>query len=390
MDLRLLFKSLARFLTLFLQLVSSPVRDKRRPLGWLLVAIAFPAFLLLQLYHWLTLLLDELLFPSYRRIEVREPVFVLGPPRSGTTHLHRVLSRDPGTTTFRTWECLFGLSITSRKLIQGLAAFDRLIGRPAARLGGWVGRKWLTPMEDIHPLDLGDPEEDFLCLMPLAACFILIVVFPRAGWLWQTARFDTDLDERSKRELLQWYRRCIQRHLYVHGRDLRFLSKNASFSGMAGSLLDEFPDARVLFTMREPQSVVPSQLSSLRPGLQLCGFRGFSDTFRDQFVDLLAYYYKRLAEVHARNSDRMAMIYNDQLRDGLVDAVLDAMEQTGLHASDAFRAELVDAAEASRSFRSGHRYTLDEFGLDAQMLASRFEKACTSYDFVARGQRKST
>ena len=340
-----------------------------------------PLFLALQLFHWLTLLVDEVLFRGYRRVEIREPIFILGPPRSGTTHLHQVMARDPQRTTPRTWECLFGLSITERKLVGALTWVDQKIGRPAARLGSWIGRRWLSSMDDIHPLSLAEPEEEFLWLMPLAACFILIVAFPRADWLWRVARFDVALEERDIRDLLQWYRGCIRRHLYVAGPEMRFLSKNASFSGMADSLLREFPDARILYTMRAPDAVVPSQLSSLRPGLALCGFPQYSDAFRDRLLDLLAFYYRHLASVAAENRDRMAMIYNDDLRDNLESAVLDALAKTGLAATDEFRKELSDAATVSRGFKSGHSYTLDEFGLDSTTLASRFAGACAAYDF---------
>ena len=57
--MRLFLKSLARYLALFLQAVSSPFREKRRPLGFLLLLVAFPVFVVVQLVHWLTLLLDE-------------------------------------------------------------------------------------------------------------------------------------------------------------------------------------------------------------------------------------------------------------------------------------------------------------------------------------------
>lgn len=58
--------------------------------GWsprrlLAMALFWPAFLLLQTINGLALLLDRVLFPRYRQIAVREPLFVVGIPRSGTT-----------------------------------------------------------------------------------------------------------------------------------------------------------------------------------------------------------------------------------------------------------------------------------------------------------------
>jgi hypothetical protein len=377
----LFLKSLRRYLALFLQLVTSLGQSRRRPAGFLLVLGLFPFALALQLLHWLTFLLDEIFYRNYRDVAVREPLFVLGPPRSGTTHLHHVLSTDPGTTTFRTWECLFALSVSSRKLLLALARLDRALGRPAERMGGWLGRRLLTSMDDIHPLRFDDPEEDFLCLMPLAACFLLLVPFPRAAWLLKIARFDTDLDNAEKSELLKWYRRCIQKHLYVFGTEKRFLSKNASFSGMAAGLLSEFPDARVLFTVRDPRAVVPSQLSSLRPALAACGFRDFPEELKSDLVELLRFYFEHLAAVAKENPDRMAVLYNDDLRDDLAATVVASLESIGLAVDDGFRDRLLILSAASRQHKSGHQYTIEEFGLTDDMIASLFERVYALYQF---------
>ena len=368
-------------MALFLRLAIAPRRDGRGLSGFLLVVLLFPVALLLQLVHWLTFLLDEIFFRNYRKVTVREPLFVLGPPRTGTTHLHRVLSADPGTTTFRAWECLFALSVTSRKLILALARADRAVGRPAERLGSWLGRHIPESMDDIHPSGLGEPEEDFLCLLPLAACFLLIVPFPRATWLWEVARFDTELDDDDKRDLLDWYRRCIQKHLFVFGADKRFLSKNASFSGMPEAVLTEFPDARILFTSRDPRAVVPSQLSSLRPALKACGFRRYPEPLRDGLVELLRYYYEHLATVARMHPGRMALLYNDDLRNDLSTAVVTALRSVGLEVDDGFRERLLLLSAESRRHRSDHHYSAEQFGLSDDRIAAQFERVYTLYQF---------
>jgi hypothetical protein len=378
---KLFLKSLRRYLALLLQLVVSPRRDGRRLTGFLVVLGIFPLVLAVQLLHWLTFLLDEIFYRGYRDVKVREPMFVLGPPRSGTTFLHKVLATMPGTTTFRTWECLFALSVTSRKTILALARADRALGRPAQRLGNWLGRRMLKSMDDIHPLGLGEPEEDFLCLLPLAACFLLIVPFPRAAWLWDVARFDTELDHDDRRELLAWYRQCIQKHLFVFGAEKRFLSKNASFSGMPESLLAAFPDARILFTSRDPRAVVPSQLSSLRPALAICGFSAYPDELRDDLVDLLHHYYEHLAHVAQLNPGRMALLYNDDLRNDLSTAVVAALYSVGLEVDDGFRDELLIMSAASRRHKSDHHYSAEQFGLSDERIAAQFKRVYALYKF---------
>ncbi|MDJ0911185.1 MAG: sulfotransferase [Woeseiaceae bacterium] len=362
-----------RFAALFVYACTRAFVDGRHFLGAVALILLFPLLLLWQAFHWIGFAVDEVLFRGYRRIEVRRPLFVLGPPRTGTTHLHRVLAADERTTTFSTWECLFGLSITGRYICLGLARLDRLLGRPVGRLASWLGGKMLGSMDDVHEFGISEPEEDFLCLMPVASCFILIVAFPGASWLWSTARLDRDLDERERRALLRFYRRAIQRHLYVFGKDKQYLSKNPSFSGMAEALLEEFPDARIIACSRDPVSTVPSQLSSLEPSLRLLGFKGVTTDLRDKLVDLLEFYYEHLNDVQSRYQGRIATIKNDELRNDLADSLARVYTEIGLDIDDAFAERLTTASTASRSFKSKHRYTLEDYGLDAAEIRTRFE-----------------
>lgn len=386
-SLLLLLTCLRRYALLTWLAFSAPFTGKRRLGGAILVLLALPLFLIWQGLHWLGFLLDEILFRGYRKVEVQNPVFIIGPPRTGTTHLHHVLSGDERTTTFRTWECLFALSVTGRKLCLGLAALDRLLGRPVGRLAGRLSRGMLRAMDDIHPLGLSDPEEDFLCLMPLAACFLLVVPFPEAQWLWRTARLDTDAGVDERHRLMRHYRRCIQKHLYVFGPDRQFLSKNASFAGLSEALLDEFPDARILATVRDPLAAVPSQLSALRPGLAACGFAEVPPAFRDALVDLLVFYYEHLADVAARHPDRIAFISNDDLKHELEASVTQAFSRVSLDMSPQFAHVLKRAAQASRRHRSSHRYSLDEFDLSEELIRSRFERSYCHYGFDAERRR---
>ena len=370
--MKLFFSSLVRAIYLWFSALASPWTEGRSPLGALLIIVAWPLFCVLQLLHWVGFALDEVFFRGWRRVEVHRPLFVLGPPRSGTTHLHHVLSLDDGTTTFRTWECLFGLSVTGRMLLLGLGRLDRLVGRPFGRVGGWLGRRLLAGMDDVHPFAMDAPEEDFLALMPVMQCFILVVVFPRADWLWRTARLDTEVDDAQRRRLMRFYRACVQKHMYVFGKDKRFLSKNASFSGMAGSLLETFPDARMLATTRDPKKTVPSQLSSIEPGLAAAGFDRIDPSLRDRLCEQLAFYYLHLEAMARARPERIVIIDNDELRDNLESVVRASFSALALDISPGFDAALVEAGRRSRRFSSKHVYTLEEYGLSESAIEARF------------------
>lgn len=367
-----LIPAIGRMARLWAQAALSPATEGRRPLTALLLVLAWPLFCLLQLAHWLGFLVDEIVFRGWRKVEVREPLFVLGPPRSGTTHLHRVLSHDQSTTTFRMWECLFGLSVTGRKLLLGLGRADRALGRPLGRAGGWFWRRFLAGMDDVHPFSLNAPEEDFLALMPAMQCFILAVAFPRAEWLWRTARLDEAIDAAARRRLMRFYRACVMKHLYVHGTGRRFLSKNASFSGMAESLLEAFPGARIVACTRDPKKTVPSQLSAIGPGLRASGFDRMPEALRDRFVELLKFYYLHLERLSRARPGQVAVVDNSALHADLRRTVAGAFGQLGIGLDDAFSSTLERLDRESRAFTSAHAYTLEEFGLTAEEIELRF------------------
>lgn len=302
----MLLITVARIFSLLRQtLLPSPFPGVVRYLQRLLVLLVFlPMLLLLQLMHWLGFLLDEILFRGYRDIDVKEPVFVLGVPRSGTTFMHRLLAHHDGFTTFTTWECFLAPSITERYLWLGFGALDRRIGRPFGRLLGWVERRLFGWLDDVHPMSFAAPEEDYFALLPVLSCFILIVPFPEADWLWRLGRFDRDASPEERERLLRWYRRCLQKHLYVRGRDKVLLSKNASFAGMAGSLVDEFPDCRLIVCERDALAVIHSQFNSLKDGMRLFGVSENDLRFKNNLLDCLNFYYENLDEVSARHPER--------------------------------------------------------------------------------------
>ena len=373
--------TLWRTILLVAHALAAPFNRGRELTGGLVVILGLPFFLAWLVIQWLGLLLDEILFRGYRRVEIREPLFVIGPPRTGTTHLHHVLAADPGTTTFRTWECLFGLSVTTRYIGLGMSRLHRAVGAPFQKLGNWLGSTLFKRMEDIHPIRLDEPEEDFLALLPVLACFLIVIPLPTARWLWSVSRFDTDLGRREQQALLCYYRRAIQKHLYVFGRDRRFLSKNASFAGMVGGLLAEFPDARIIATVRDPIAVVPSQLSSLRPALELCGFASIPVRLRDDLIALLAYYYVNLKTKAAKYPGRIAFIDNSELRYELEDSIRRAFGEIAAEPSS----ELLDAVrnlpDGPGAKVSRHKYTLEEFDLSEATVRSRLAAVYTSYVF---------
>ena len=361
----------------YVELVWRTFAERRsRPSLWgaLTMAVFIPLFTLVQALHWLGFLFDEVLFRGYRQVPVRQPVFVLGPPRSGTTLVHRVLARDEQFTTLRTWECLFAPSVTQRRFYRALGRLDRWLGGYVGRGIHRVGRRVTGSLDTVHAMRLEAPEEDYLTLTPILACFILVLPFPFADRLWRLGLFDRDIPQVTRSRILAFYRKNLQRHLYVHGPEKRLLSKNASFGAWAGALRDTFPDASFLCCMRDPVETLPSQLSAVRGGVTLFdSARGDASSLSERFTEVLAFHYRNLLRVLVpMESERRTFLPMERLVLALEETIRDAYRTIQLPLSDAFKAVLHEEAAAHRGYRSPHGYDLADTGLDAKTMRLRF------------------
>jgi hypothetical protein len=331
----------------------------------ILVMLGFiPLFALIQGIHWIGFVLDEIFFRGYRSVVVKEPLIVLGVPRSGTTALHRILAEDSALTTFSTWECLFAPSVSQRRFWISLGRLDRCVGRPLGRVLDWIEHHAFRGLDSVHPMRLSDPEEDYFALMPVLASFILILAFPNSDRLWQMGTFDRDMPEPRRRRLMDFYHGCLQRHLYVHGPDKRLLSKNAAFAPLAESVSRRFPDARIIVCLREPLATLPSQLSSIAPGLDAFDVLSVVPDFRERLTRQLVFYYLNLERaLGALPPARCAWVSMRALQEDLESRVLAIYRQLGLSPSTALRSGLARATREARAYRSGHTYALEHFGL---------------------------
>ncbi len=77
--------------------------------------------------------------------------------------------------------------------------------------------------------------------------------------------FPDALPPEDRRELMRYYRSCLQRQLYANGPGKTLLSKATQSSGAVESLLEAFPDARFITIIRHPYQSVASHVSVFYP-----------------------------------------------------------------------------------------------------------------------------
>ncbi|MCK0152731.1 sulfotransferase [Alcanivorax sp. S6407] len=375
---------LTRYLQFFLLSWRPGYQGRVSGLSWqrlVIMLLFWPLFLVVQLINGAGLLLDYVLFPDFRRVSIREPLFVVGVPRSGTTFLHRLLALDDRFTTTALWELLFAPSISQRYFWTAIAGLDRALGRPLGRLLHWAERRLLGGLDGVHKTGLLDPEEDYLGLIPVWGCFLMVLVVPVPA-LWRLTFLDRDGSAAEKTRLMRAYRRFVQRHLYFHGQHKQLLSKNPSFTPWIETLSDAFPDARFIGCLRNPSQSVPSQINSILIGAKLFDGRDTTAYWRQGFLEMLDYYYRHLLDaLAAMDSHQQAISVMETLACEPARTVLGFYQAFGWQAGQAFQERLAEQDRRARSYQSGHTYSLENLGVDADTLNAVFGWVYDRYPF---------
>ncbi len=335
---------------------------------WLLVVL--PLILLKLLVDGVCLLLDEVFFPRAKETPIEQPVFVVGPPRSGTTFLHRVLAADREQfVTSPAWEVFLAPSILQKKGFRAVLSLDRRAGRPLVRLFRWIESGLLKAFEDTHPGSLADPEEDYFYLSSICACTGWLMAFPA----WTSIRAylpgQTEASEPARRRALVFYKRCLQKQVFADGGRRTVLSKNASFSSWMDLLPEVFPDARFLVCMRDPAETVPSMLSTAEMAVRASFAGAGPNRLQSILVDEMTAHYQILSQVrHDLAPGRAVVVDRNDLKEHLDLVVRTAAESLSLDFSTDFWNTLSEKSERSRSHSSSHDYELSEYGLTSETL----------------------
>lgn len=179
-----------------------------------------------------------------RRAPMKAPIFIVGHLRSGTTHLHNVLSQAEE----------FGyISPLVAALPWDLLGIVRALEPLLARA--------LPPERyvDRIPVNLDSPQEDSIALANMTPLsYYHGLYFPqRFRHHFYRGMF---FDGCRPREIAQWRRRHIQFlekvSLYQGGK--RLLIKNPAYTGQIARLIEIWPDARFIHLYRNPYVVFPS------------------------------------------------------------------------------------------------------------------------------------
>ena len=337
----------------------------------------------------ISLLLDHILFPGFRRVQVREPVFIIGHARSGTSLMHRLMTGDERFSWFMTYE-LFVPSLVQRKLIRFLGACDRRLagGAIARRIQAWEDRTFARGRE-MHPMSLFGPEEDEFLLTFSGLSGVWVTVFPymrELDYLYYT----DEMPPHRRRRILGFYKECVQRQLYLNGAHRIHCSKNPTFAGKLESLIEIFPDARFVVLNRSPYETIPSLLKMMERNWKA------SDCDRERMRDSLEclgqqsfHTYRYPYEVLERHPEiRHAVVDYRELVESPRRVVENVYEELGLPLTPEFEKFLALEETRSKQHRADHVYNLREFGLEREKIRAELAPLFERFGWDEEGEKE--
>jgi len=346
------------------------------------LAIAAFTYIPLQIINGLFLLLDWIFFPGFKDVEVKGPLFIMGNPRTGSTHLLRVLARDEETfATPKLWELVLAPSITQRKIFNGLVKLDY-------NLGGHI-RRWLTKwqkdaFEDEEPyrkFRLGEFDEDELGLLTIFSSIHLIFAFPFWEEFEKHIYFDQKVSSFEKQQIMTFYMRFAQRTLYVHGTQKHYLSKSPANSGRVGSLCEYFPTAKFIYTTRTPLSVIPSTMSLFT--YQCSRFSDLigDNPLSDYVLAITKHWYKYPLERLAQSANLYTIAKYDHLVQDLGEAVREIFKDLGFEINQTYAKLLDDEVKKARGYKSKHAYDLESLGFTKEQIITEYQEVFERFGF---------
>lgn len=361
---------------------NTPARLTRKRIIFLL--LFYTVWPVGQLMHRFFFFLDDILFPGHKTQKIEKPLFILGNLRSGSTFLHRLLSRDSETfTSLTTWDIYLTPSVTQKKITQFFARLDKKLGGHLHRLLHEFDRRTLGQFK-IHRISFFQPEEDENILLHIWDSFWVSFLFPFMDEMPNYQHFDEALPPKRKRRIMAFYKSMLQRHMYATGKK-HFVAKNPAFSPKIETLLEFFPDARIIYLARNPLDMLPSTVSWINYARRVFTEPKEKYLYLDEIVDLTQHWYRHpLKFLDAHPSPRHLILNYDDLIQRPEAVIRGFYEQFGYPDKPGLD-EIVDAAvKETLSFNSDHFYSYEEMGFTRDQIVKLYADIFERFGFDRR------
>ncbi len=191
-------------------------------------------------------ILQRLIFyPKVKKISFEQtpPIFIIGHFRSGTTHLHYLLSRDPRWATATNFHAVFTniFLLINKRIKKWMNTYF-----PERRI-----------QDNVH-FSIDEPQEEEQALFGLTAhCGLMGYAFPRNQNYFKRYDLFEEISEYQKKKWQKNYLRVLQLIAYAQ-KNTYLILKNPHNTGRVKELLELFPQAKFIFIVRNPYEMYQS------------------------------------------------------------------------------------------------------------------------------------
>lgn len=302
--------------------------------------------------------------PDIAQQKIDRPVFIAGLPRTGTTHLHNLLSQCMQLRYLPLWQTLHPIAPQ-----PGKADRRRRAGDLAVNATGYI----IPLFKRMHEMATDAPHEELtLCALGYRSFF-----FEGA---FQVPRYRAWYAEHSQVKGYEFLQRVLQ---LLQGEpapgnkppDARWILKSPQHVDQLETILTVFPDARLILTHRDPARAVLSMITMiLYTSRQVYRPRRLREEAR-AWVD-------RLEQMLRRSQQQAAAIAGDKILHIAFDAFMEKPESTieavcefaQIDLDPVSREAIQQHLASSTRDRHGRiDYSFESLGLDEAEIRARFD-----------------
>jgi len=320
-----------------------------------------------------SMFLDYIFFPSLINKKIKNPIVIVGNPRSGTTFLHRYLVLNNIGAGSQLWQLIYTSALLQKIIRPVLPFLERF--SPTKHHSTEAHKTSLNSVET----------DDASMLFRFFDGFFLYGFI--LSWLEEDLFDWVDPKKRdnSNRDF-KWFQSMWKRNLILHKQD-RVIAKLFSISANIPAFQREFPDSKILYMVRDPLSVIPSGLSLVTGVLdKKFGFWSMPKEKRQHFINRL---YNALKELLLRFHDDwttnkidknkvLIVRFDDMMND--FDSLMDKILNFVNHEPDSiFLEDIKITSEKQKQFKSNHKYDLEKFGLTEEQIKKDCEKVYKTF-----------
>ena len=316
--------------------------------------------------------------PGVLERRIVRPIFITALPRSGSTFLHSLLALDQAVVVPRSWQLIY--PYPSRRMLGRRDNRRQRVARQFALF------RLLSPeLVGMHPLEADTPQE---CTDITAQVF-------------QSLRFDTtyripsyrDWMDRNGHDMAYRFHRRFLQHLDAQSAPgKRWVLKSPDHVFALDALCNTYPDAHIVMLHRDPLSVLASvaKLTEIlrRPFTRSVDRAEIGEEISARWAEGA----ERMVAIHSSPNRILHLHYRDLVASPM-STVAALYRHCGMTLSTEAEARMIAFLRARpRGGYSVHRHRLEEFGLEATELRSRFARYRETFDAQAessncRGER---